>query len=228
VSTQVEPAGRSRTHSALASASRVHILELLRASTTPLDVTQIAERRALHLNTVRFHLKVLVDAGLACCRPDPRGGSGRPRLVYTATMDSPGNQPGGFELLADVLARYLATGRAVPDGAAEEAGRAFAHQYRRPPQAPAEISVDQTVHIVAAMFTELGFEPEVDKDGSHRRIVLHACPFRAVAIKYPGVVCAMHLGLLKQTLLNLGAPVEAIGLDPFVTPHQCVAHLATR
>jgi predicted ArsR family transcriptional regulator len=218
--------GRSRTHSALASASRVRILELLRTSSTALDVTQIAADTALHPNTARFHLNVLVDAGLACCRPDPRGSSGRPRLVYTATRNDPGGRPSGFELLADIFASYLAAGRAIPAGAAEEAGRAFAHQIRRPAHPVAALSVDQTVRVVAAMFAELGFEPEVDRDGSQHRLVLHACPFRAVAIKYPGTVCAMHLGLLKQTLLDLEAPIEAIELEPFVTPHRCVAHLA--
>ena len=68
--------------SALASTRRVHILNLLRSSAAPLDVGQIAERSALHPNTVRFHLKVLVDAGLACCRTDRQGGTGRPRLLY--------------------------------------------------------------------------------------------------------------------------------------------------
>jgi predicted ArsR family transcriptional regulator len=76
------------------------------------------------------------------------------------------------------------------------------------------------------MFAELGFEPELDNDGSHRQILLHACPFHAVASKHPNVVCAMHLGLLKQTLADFDAPVEAIKLDPFVTPHLCIAHLA--
>ncbi|MGH4008274.1 MAG: helix-turn-helix transcriptional regulator [Pseudonocardiaceae bacterium] len=224
---QTDPAGeRSKTHGALASASRVHILNLLRSG-TPLDVQQIATQSALHPNTVRFHLKVLVDAGLACCRTDPRGTSGRPRLIYTAATGGSGSQqPEGFQLLADILASYLAVSSAIPPGLAEEAGRAFARQHRRPTQPFAEVSADEAVRQVAAMFAELGFQPELERDGPHRRILLHACPFRAVASKHPDVVCAMHLGLLKQTIADLDAPIEAIGLEPFVTPHLCIAHLA--
>jgi len=55
---------RSRTHGALASVSRVHILDLLRGSGTPLDVAQIAVRTTLHPNTVRPHLERMREVGL--------------------------------------------------------------------------------------------------------------------------------------------------------------------
>ncbi|MGH4024661.1 MAG: helix-turn-helix transcriptional regulator [Pseudonocardiaceae bacterium] len=242
---------RSRTHSALATASRVRILELLRGNGAPsdsrpsgsrpseegpgmpeLDVPELAARSGLHPNTVRFHLKVLVDAGLAGCRPDPRGGSGRPRLVFTATTPGPvSRHPHGYHLLAEILAGYLATNDTIPLGPAEEAGRAFARRHRLPGRPFADMSpdmsADEAVRRVVAIFTELGFEPELDRDGSQHRIRLHACPFHAVARKHPAVVCGMHLGLLKQTLADLGAPVEAVGLEPFVRTHLCIAHLAT-
>jgi predicted ArsR family transcriptional regulator len=106
---------RSRTHGALASASRVRILDLLRDSYTPPDVLQIAEQSGLHHNTVRFHLKILVDAGLACCRTDPRrGASGRPRLLYTASTDhSDTMHQHGYQLLADILTSYLAANSTI-------------------------------------------------------------------------------------------------------------------
>lgn len=239
---------RSKTHSALATASRVRILGLLRGNSAPsdepgtdvpgtdvpgagapaLDVPELAARSGLHPNTVRFHLKVLLDAGLAGCRPAPRGGSGRPRLVFTATTPGSVDQhPHGYHLLAEILAGYLANDNAIPLGLAEEAGRAFARRHRPPTRPFTGISADEAVRRVVAMFAELGFEPELDRAGSQRRIRLHACPFHAVASKHPTVVCSMHLGLLKQTLADLHAPVEAIGLEPFVSPHLCIAHLAT-
>lgn len=234
---------RSKTHGALATASRVRILELLRGngpsfdercppdeqgSLAPeFDVPGLAARSGLHPNTVRFHLRVLVDAGLADCRPDPRGGSGRPRLVFTATTPGSANHhPHGYHLLAEILAGYLATSATIPLELAEEAGRAFARRRRLPTPPFTEISADEAVRRVVAMFAELGFEPELERDGAHRRIRLHACPFHAVASRHPTVVCAMHLGLLKQTLADLDAPVEAIGLEPFVSTHLCIAHLA--
>lgn len=218
---------RTKAHGALAAASRVHILELLRDGGTPLDVRQIAAQTGLHPNTVRFHLRILVDAGLTRCRSDPRGGSGRPRLVYTATAHGAGGgRPHGFELLADILAGYLTTSSPIAAKLAEEAGRAFVRRYRTPARPFAEMSAPDAVRLVVATFAELGFEPELVTDGSRQRILLHACPFHAVASKHPDVVCSIHFGLLKQTLANLDAPIEATGLEPFVTPHLCIAHLA--
>ncbi|HEX2298808.1 MAG TPA: helix-turn-helix domain-containing protein [Pseudonocardiaceae bacterium] len=219
---------RSKTHSALAAASRVRILELLRRNGAPSDVPELAARSGLHPNTVRFHLKVLVDAGLAGSRPDPRGGSGRPRLVFTATTPGPVDQHlNGYHLLAEILAGYLATTDRIPLTLAEEAGRAFARRHPLPTGPLDTMSADEAVRRVVAMFAELGFEPELDRDGSQLRLRLHACPFHAVASKHPAVVCGMHLGLLKQTLADLDAPVETIGLEPFVGTHLCIAHLGT-
>ncbi|HZA18665.1 MAG TPA: helix-turn-helix domain-containing protein [Pseudonocardiaceae bacterium] len=220
---------RSRTHGALASASRVRILDLLRGSATALDVQQIAEQSDLHPTTVRFHLKILVDAGLTWCRSDPRrGASGRPRLLYTAATDHSGtlHQP-GYQLLADILASYLAASSTIPRGVPEEAGRAFARRHRRSSQPFGEVSSDEAMRQVIAVFAELGFQPELASHGPHHRMLLHACPFRALATKYPEVICAVHLGLLKQSLANLSASVQAASLEPFVTPHLCIAHLAT-
>lgn len=230
-----DPAGeRHKTHGALATASRVRILELVRGASTPLDVRQLAARSGLHPNTVRFHLKVLIDAGLARGEPDPRGNSGRPRLVYSAITAGPVHRhTNGYLLLADILAGYLAANSTIRTGLAEEAGREFARRHRLPDQRSPDATTGEStgpapgdaVHRSVAMFTELGFEPELRQDGSHRRILLHACPFHAVARKHPDVICALHLGLLKQTLADLDAPSEVIRLEPFVTPQLCIAHL---
>ncbi|HEY8951402.1 MAG TPA: hypothetical protein VIP78_02435, partial [Candidatus Dormibacteraeota bacterium] len=56
-------------------------------------------------------------------------------------------------------------------------------------------------------------------------ILLHRCPFREVAESNQQVVCAVHLGMLKGALTEMGAPLEATRLDPFVEPTLCVAHL---
>ena len=219
---------RSRAHGALASASRVRILDLLRDSSTALDVQQMAERSHLHPNTVRFHLKILIDAGLACWHSDPgRGVSGRPRFLYAATTDHSATvHQQGYQLLADILVSYLGASKTIPTGVPEEAGRAFARRYWRPSRPLAEVSSDEAIRQVIAIFAELGFQPELDDHEPHHRMLLHACPFRALAIEHPDIICAVHLGLLRQTLANLSAAVQATRLDPFVTPHLCIAHLA--
>lgn len=58
-----------------------------------------------------------------------------------------------------------------------------------------------------------------------RRLRLHHCPFREVAQRRPDIVCAIHLGLMQGTVETLRAPLTAESLEPFVTPHLCVATL---
>ncbi len=40
------------------------------------------------------------------------------------------------------------------------------------------------------------------------------------------MVCSIHLGLIQGLLAELGAPVKAERLDPFVEPGLCIAHLS--
>lgn len=77
------PAVSPRTvHRALADESRHRIAELLRRERRAIDVREIAEAVALHPNTVRDHLNVLVDAGLVKTQVEERDRAGRPRTFY--------------------------------------------------------------------------------------------------------------------------------------------------
>ncbi|MFC8422671.1 ArsR family transcriptional regulator, partial [Streptomyces sp. NPDC057236] len=63
------------------------------------------------------------------------------------------------------------------------------------------------------------------QENAGRRLRLHHCPFREVAERRPDIVCAIHLGLMRGTVETLRAPLTAESLEPFVTPHVCVATL---
>jgi len=67
--------------------------------------------------------------------------------------------------------------------------------------------------------------PEMVADGDTSKMLLHRCPFREAAESNQEVVCSVHLGMLKGALAEMGAPMEAIGLEPFVEPNLCVADL---
>jgi predicted ArsR family transcriptional regulator len=79
---------------------------------------------------------------------------------------------------------------------------------------------------VNAVFAELGFDPDLARDGDNLQVRLHACPFRAVAATHPDVVCSVHLGLLRRTLADVDAPPATVSLQPFVQPHLCVAQIS--
>jgi DNA-binding transcriptional ArsR family regulator len=71
-------------HRALAEESRLRILALLREHPPPLAVSGIARSVALHPNTVRDHLSVLLAAGLVRTHRDEQPATGRPRALYEA------------------------------------------------------------------------------------------------------------------------------------------------
>lgn len=218
----VQPPGhgrssRVRRHEALSVPSRVLLLDLLRDATGPLGVRELAGASGLHLTTVRFHLGVLCEAGFARKHVAPATGRGRPRAVYSATHAA---DPGPYATLAAALAATLAPTADERRDRAERAGRAMAAAHAPTPGTPPATGPEALDRVVA-LFTELGFEPDVDG----QRIRLHACPYREVAVAHPDVVCGLHLGMLRGLLDDCGAPLQAPELHPFIEPGLCIALL---
>lgn len=221
---------RTQTHGALAVASRLRLLGALRASDRPLDVRELAAACGLHVTTVRFHLDVLTDVGLVTSRSGHSATRGRPRRLYSpASRAVAAGGHTGYELLSGILAAHWAGDRDERARRAEQAGWAWAGQRKpRPPVVAATLT--EAAARVNAVFAELGFDSELARDGENLQIRLHACPFRAVAETHPEVVCSIHLGLLRRTLADVladvDAPATAVSLQPFVQPHLCLAQIA--
>jgi predicted ArsR family transcriptional regulator len=57
---------------------------------------------------------------------------------------------------------------------------------------------------VLVALTHTGFAPEASGDD----VTLHACPILAAARSHPGVVCAVHLGLVEGVLGSDGATLR--------------------
>jgi predicted ArsR family transcriptional regulator len=212
-----------KTHKALADVSRFRILEELRGQGA-LDSRELGRLVGLHPNTVRSHVDQLIEAGLVRAVTAPAAGRGRPRVLYEAIADSASVQLGGYRLLAQILASYLAS-TDQPQAVAESAGRAWGRYLTEKPQPFSGISADEATQKVVDLFDQLGFMPEAVEESEERRILLHRCPFREVAESNQKVVCAVHLGMLKGALAEMGAPLQATRLEPFVEPTLCVAHL---
>jgi predicted ArsR family transcriptional regulator len=204
----------------------VRILEVLQEAEAPLGARELGTRVGLHLNTVRSHLRVLAEAGLASERREERTRPGRPRVLYEATAEAP-DAPAlaSYRLLAQILASSLAGSERDPSARAEEAGRAWgAHLVDRPPPFTS-ISKEETIDEVVRLHEEHGFRPELRRAKSGQEIALKRCPFHDVATSYRTVICPLHLGLIRGALAELGTGVEADSLEPFAEPGACVGHL---
>jgi len=194
-----------------------------------MDARELAEACDLHVTTTRFHLDELKEAGLVTVHREERAVRGRPRILYSAVcFAGPGSSHArGYQQLAEVLASHWEDDSSTPVAErARRAGREWARQEVAevvPSEAP---SVAEVAAQINSLFSEVGFDPELQRGDEESRIVMHSCPFLAVARSHPDVVCSMHLGLLEGALSELGAPATVATLQASRDPQLCVAHVS--
>ncbi len=208
-------AGRMIQHRALAHPSRVRLLEELRAHEEPRSADQLAADLGLHPNTVRGHLHVLEEAELVLSTNDRRGRPGRPRKVFAAIPEDAERE---HALLAAALASSL---ELLPEGVgiSRSAGRSWGRTLIERLEPGREPDQAACVERIASLLRRRGFAPETIPG----ELVMHRCPFRELAERYPRVVCSFHAGLIDGALEELGAPLVLEGLEPWATPSTCVA-----
>jgi predicted ArsR family transcriptional regulator len=216
-------------HRVLASNSRQALLDALRGAGRPLSVAEAAAVVQLMPSTTRFHLDLLVSAGLVESTVERRSTPGRPALRYQERIpiDEPGQvgaAGAGAEDTYQHLASLLAGSMALemdPFQAARQAGRRWSHALTLDDAEPSA----EPVAVVVEMMNGLGFAP--DRPASPNEIRLRRCPFEVVAREHRQVVCGVHQGLLEETFDRLGGRVRVTELAPFVNnePLLCVVHL---
>jgi predicted ArsR family transcriptional regulator len=210
-------------HRLLAGITRSRLLEALRASDVPLATRDLAATLGLHPNSVREQLAALVTAGLVVRETTQPSGRGRPALRYSARPDRDDHDP--YRDLAQVLAEQLAR---LPDAAANAlaAGAAWGRAAAGAPADRGQADAPDARRRLVALLEDAGFAPERAGDEDPAApIRLRQCPFEPLARDNRAVVCGVHLGLMRGALGQLGAPLDAIALEPFVAPDLCVAHL---
>jgi len=209
--------GRIVRYRALADPTWERLLDLLRAADRPLAVAELAPTLGLHPNTVRSHLQLLEEAELVISAPERTGGRGRPSIVFSAV---PAEAEQEHALLAASLASAL---EPLPDGTeiAEAAGRSWGRVMIERLEPGREPDDEACIERVASLLRRRGFAPEA----TETELVMHRCPFRELAERYPRVVCSFHAGLIDGALGELGSGVALESLEAWVTPSTCVARL---
>lgn len=208
-------------------ASRGQVWELLRAADEALGVQQVAARTGLHVNTARFHLDNLVEAGLAERTVEGRNQPGRPRMVYQAKASDTSAGQRSYRLLATMLTTLIAGELPQPHQAAVSAGQEWGRYLTERPAPYEHVDAEDGIRRLSAVLADAGFDPGAVDDTDAPVIPLRHCPFREVAQRHGDVVCSLHLGLMQGVLAEVRAPLAAHRLEPFVEPSLCLAHLTT-
>ncbi|MFT4081220.1 MAG: helix-turn-helix domain-containing protein [Nocardioides sp.] len=215
---------------------RLEVLQVLRESARPMAIAEIADLLGVHVNTVRFHLKTLVDSGRVEQASTVGNGPGRPAQVFRVVRGMDPTGPRRYEVLAEALAtglsadpdsrdRAVAAGRVWGRQQASSADRSADDGDGRDPSGAGPDATSSTVMLIE-LLDELGFAPERVGDDQTSGIGLRHCPFLDLALDRPDVVCSLHLGLMQGAMSSWGSSVSVDRLDPFVRPDLCLAHLA--
>ena len=200
------------------SAARAGVFESLCDAGGAVTVQELAQTLGQHANTVREHLEVVVDAGLATRTRSTASRRGRPAILYRALPpESSRPQVREYAALATVLAGQLA---ALPDprSASIAAGRAWGEELGTSGPAGSKGARARTLTVLG----NLGFDPVPQADGT---IELRECPLLEAAKAHPGIVCAVHLGLVRALYEGQGMPSDEVDLDPFARPGACLLTL---
>lgn len=219
------PAPAARGSRRRLSASRLALLETLRAQARPTTLGALSSAAGLHQNTVREHLDALVEDGLATRFASEPSGRGRPAWLYEATDADP-EARSEYAGLASALAETIHHRSPTPVDDALAAGRSWGRDLARQRGAEPQKSASAARREVVELLDDLGFAPETDaRAGSVR---LTRCPLLEAAHKYTDVVCGVHRGLAEGALEEYGAPSDGVRLLPFAEPGACRLHLAAR
>ncbi len=204
---------------------RREVLDTLRSNPSPMSIVEIASRIGRHPNTVRFHLRTLVDDGRVEQVEDTRGVPGRPALMFRAHVGMDPTGPRNYGLLAGALAGLLASGP-DPGGRATEAGRTLGRRLvgsDTDAEEGAVMTDQQAAGRLVALLDDLGFAPERDPARTGP-IGLRHCPFLDLVPEHAAVICPLHLGLMQGALDALEAGITVTRLEPFVSTDLCLAH----
>lgn len=226
----------SAQRTGVAEGRRDQTLRLLRSSTRPRTILDLATQLQVHPNTVRFHLEALVRTGQAEQVLAATAGRGRPPMLFRATHRMDPDGPTNYRLLASMLTRHLATSEPDPTATATQLGRKWGPHLLGTATTSrggagkhhGRVGRGETIRRMVDALDGLGFAPDIPNGPRDSTVRLRHCPFLDLTdgMDQGGqVICALHLGLMQGALSSMGSPVTVDRLDPFAEPDMCVAHL---
>jgi len=180
----------------------------------PVSRDDVAEAVGVPRRTAAFHLDRLAEQGLLAVTFGRRSGrsgpgAGRPAKLYqrstreVSVLLPPRHYDLAGRLLAGAFVEAEQSGKAPRDVLAQRArdfGQAMAREQRG----------EDDAGLLMDLLEQHGYAPRVaDCD-----IVLHNCPFHAMAQEHAELVCGMNLHLLEGVLDGLGATGLRACLDP--------------
>lgn len=210
---------RWRAIAALVDRTRRALFDYVRRQNRPVSREEAAQAHGLSRGLAAFHLDKLVDVGLLRARYQaPAGrprGRGRAPKVYESAQEAlaitiPERR---YQLIAEILAD------AVGEDPGDAAGAAHRHARQRGVDLGSQLPQQHPAEDVVQVLAELGFEPKRAADG---QVLLHNCPFHALAARHTTLVCGLNHAFIGGLIDSLAAGVRA---DLVPRPGACCVTL---
>ncbi|NMM23257.1 MAG: helix-turn-helix domain-containing protein [Phycicoccus sp.] len=201
--------------------TRRRIYDHVGAQEAPVSRDDVAVALDVPRRAAAFHLDRLAELGLLAVSYGRRTGrtgpgAGRPAKLYQrSTRDvavslPPRDYDLAGRLLAGAMAEAQQTGerpREVLGRQARDLGRSMAAMAHERSGRPADLGATS---ILVGLLEDHGFEPR----SAAGDIILHNCPFHALAQEQAELVCGMNLQLLVGVLEGLGTTGLQARLEP--------------
>jgi predicted ArsR family transcriptional regulator len=233
-----EPSADVAAVASLDEPTRRRIYNHVSAHASPLSRDDVAQALGIRGRTAAFHLDRLADLGLLSVSSARRSGrsgpgAGRPAKLYQRSADevSVSLPPRQYDLAGSLLAGAIEQAqesgqppRQVLEQRARDFGRDMALEQSPLGEQPGHegdsgVPEHRDTDALMSLLAAHGFEPELTGHG----VVLHNCPFHALAKVHTQLICGMNLHLLDGVLEGLGRTGLRAYLDP--APTRCCVRM---
>ena len=152
----------------------------------------LASKLGLNLSVVRRHLEDMV-ADKFVNSSFKNKGSGRPSKYYSITLEGRGRISSKYDLVLDLLTMAM-----MENLGSEKAKAIFASAARMLTE---NVGRRENTHSLLPVLSDLGFQPQLRREGSRDLIISKNCPFAKLATEYPELTCdTFHTVFLREVL----------------------------
>lgn len=210
---------------ALVDPVRRALYDYVRRQDHPVTREEAADAEGISRHLAAFHLDKLVEVGLLVARYEapeglPRGRGRTPKVYEPAenglSLSIPERR---YELIAAILTEAIAEKPTDAGEAARRQARSRGTRYGR------QFSSGQSgkpLTVAAKALTELGFEPDQEQPDL---VILRNCPFHALAVNQPELVCGLNHSFIQGLIRGLDAGALTSHLVP--RPGACCVEIRT-
>jgi predicted ArsR family transcriptional regulator len=172
-----------------------------------ITINEIAESVGINAISVRHHLSNLEKEGLIAA-DEERHGVGRPRLLYSLTMDGMERFPTKYLRLTTKLLTQMKETLPAPEVARlfTQVAEDMALEYSEHIQG---LSMEERLDLVKDLLAREGFTVEWEKKGTEYQIHEISCPYYQIGVAHPEV-CTVDQTLISKMLALPANKVQCI------------------